>query len=126
MRRIIKIGDIKLDNPLFIKEEFNQKNVKGISFNTLNGGKIVYESIKRNNANYYTLISKDSGWLKEETINQLLLLCDDIEVKTTMEFKDGEVLNIRFAYELGEVIETEDVINEDGGWFKVTIKTCRI
>jgi len=126
MRKVIKIGSINLDYPLFIKEEFLQKNVKAVAFDTLAGSKIVYESIKRNSANYITLISKDSGWQKETTINNILTLADDIEVETTITFKDDTTLKVRFAYELGEVIKTEDVINENGNWFKVEIKMCRI
>jgi len=126
MRKVIKIGSIKLDYPLFIKEEFLQKNVKAVAFETIGGSKIVYESIKRSSANYITLISKDSGWQKEATINNILTLADDIEVETEITFKDDTTLKVRFAYELGEVIKTEDVINENGNWFKVEIKMCRI
>jgi len=126
MRKVTKIGSIKLDYPLFIKEEFLQKNVKAVAFDTIGGSKIVYESIKRSSANYITLISKDSGWQKEATINNILTLADDIEVETEITFKDDTTLKVRFAYELGEVIKTEDVINENGNWFKVEIKMCRI
>ena len=126
MRKVIKIGSIKLDYPLFIKEEFLQKNVKAVAFETIGGSKIVYESIKRSSANYITLISKDSGWQKEATINNILTLADDIEVETEITFKDDTTLKVRFAYELGEVIKTEDVINENGNWFKIEIKMCRI
>jgi len=126
MRKVTKIGSINLDYPLFIKEEFMQKNVKAVAFDTLAGSKIIYESIKRNSANYITLISKESGWQKEATINNILTLADDIEVETTITFKDDTTLKVRFAYELGEVIKTEDVINENGNWFKVEIKMCRL
>jgi hypothetical protein len=47
MKRVKKIGTIKFDHNLFWLESFDVKNVKGISFNTLDGGSIVYESIKR-------------------------------------------------------------------------------
>ena len=126
MRKVIKIGSINLDYPLFIKEEFLQKNVRAVAFDTLAGSKIIYESIKRNSANYITLISKESGWQKEATINNILNLADDLDVETTITFKDDTTLKVRFAYELGEVIKTEDVINENGNWFKVEIKMCRI
>ena len=126
MRKVIKIGSIKLDYPLFIKEEFLQKNVKAVAFDTIGGSKIVYESIKRSSANYITLISKDSGWQKEVTIKNILNLADDLGVETTLTFSDNSTLKVRFAYELGEVIKTEDVINENGNWFKVEIKMCRI
>jgi len=126
MRKVIKIGSINLDYPLFIKEEFLQKNVRAVAFDTIGGSKIVYESIKRNSANYITLISKDSGWQKEATINNILNLADDLDVETTLTFSDNTTLKVRFAYELGEVIKTEDVINENGNWFKVEIKMCRV
>jgi len=126
MTKIVKIGDILLDYPLFIKEEFKQKNVRAIAFDTIGGNKVVYESIKRNSANYITLISKDSGWLREETIKDILLLADDIEVETTITKDDGGIVKVRFAYEIEEIIKVEDVVNENGGWFKVEIALCMI
>ena len=126
MLKVKKIGDIELDYPLFIKEEFIPKNVKAVSFNTLGGSRIVYESVKRLSANYITLISKDSGWVKEETLKKILTLADDVGVETTVTFTDDTSVDVRFAYENGDVIKTEDAVHENGGWFTVEISLCRI
>lgn len=126
MTKIKDINGIKFDYPLFIKEEFNLKTIKGKAFNTLNGGKIVYETVKRNSGNYITLISKDSGWIREETLNKVLILLDDLGVETYITTTDDIQIKVRPAVEVGEVIKTSDVINENSGWFKVEIALCRI
>ena len=126
MTKVKDINGIKFDYPLFIKEEFNLKTIKGKAFNTLNGGKIVYETIKRNSGNYITLISKDSGWVSEKTLNKILILLDDLGVETYITTTDNIQIKVRPAVEIGEVIKTNDVINENGGWFKVEIALCRI
>ena len=126
MTKIKDINGIKFEYPLFIKEEFNLKTVKGKALNTLNGGKIVYETIKRNSGVYITLISKDSGWIREETLKKVLVLLDDIGVETYITTIENTQIKVRPAVEVGEVIKTSDVINEDSGWYKVEIALCRI
>jgi hypothetical protein len=125
MRRVIKIGDIVLDHKLYIKEEFAIRNVEAKTFNTISGGMVIYESVKRNNGSYYTLISYENGWQKEITLKNILSLANDIDVKTTITFDDNSIENVRFAYEKGEVIKAEPIF-ENSDWFKVEIATCRI
>ncbi len=126
MTKIKDINGIKFDYPLFIKEEFYLKTVKGKALNTLNGGKIVFETIKRNSGDYITLISKDSGWIKEETLKNILILLDDVGVETYITTIEDTQIKVRPAVEIGEVIKASDVINENSGWFKVEIALCRI
>lgn len=124
--RAISIEGIIFDNPLFIKEEFNLKDVKGKAFNTLNGGIIVYETIKRNNANYITLESKTSGWINEITLNKIVTLLDDLDVEVDLVFEDNSSVKVRPALEKGDVIIVENLINENSGWYSVTINLCRV
>jgi len=124
--KAISLGGVMFDNPLFIKEEFDLKNVKGKAFNTLNGGIIVYESIKRNNANYITLISNDSGWIRKETLDDILILLDDLNVEVDLELDDGNTIKVRPALEKGEVVKVEHLVNENSGWYNVTISLCRV
>ena len=127
MIRIMKIGNIELNYGLFIQEELNTtNNVQGKAFKTLSGGIIVYEKMKRGNAQYITLISKDSGWQKEETVENILSLLDNIDVQTTITDKLGIITQVRPAVEKGTIVNVSDVINEDGKWLKVTIRLCRI
>ena len=127
MTRIKMIGNILLDFDLFIKEEFNtNSNVQGKAFTTLSGGILVYETVKRNNSNYITLISKDSGWLLEDTVKNILLLLDDLGVVTTITDKSGIITPVRPAVEKGSIVNVTDAVNEDGKWLKVTIRLCRI
>jgi len=123
--RAVNLGGIEFDNPLFIKEEFNLKDVKGKAFDTLNGGIIVYESVKRTNANYVTLISKESGWIKKETLNDILTLLDDLDVEANLTMEDGSIIKVRPALEKGEVIKIEELF-ENSEWCKVTISLCKI
>jgi len=124
--RAVKLAGVIFDNPLFIKEEFELKDVKGKSFNTLNGGIIVYESVKRNNANYITLNSKNSGWIRKETIEAIISVLDDLNVEVDLELESGEIIKVRPALEKAPVIKTEDLINENSGWYNVTISLCRV
>ena len=111
MKRVKKIGSIKLDNHLFWLESFDLKNVKGVAFNTLDGGKIVYESIKRGSANNITLDSQEYGWQLEETIEKIVLLADELDVTTSITFIDDTEIKVRFRIEESDVIkEYEDKI----------------
>jgi len=125
MKRVKKIGDIELDNHLFWLESFDLKNVKGISFNTLDGGKIVYESIKRGSANNITLDSKDYGWQLEETIEKIMLLADELDVTTSITFTDNTEIKVRFGIEESDVIKVEQKY-EGCKWYSVTIKMARV
>ena len=120
MKRVIKIGGIELDNPLFWVESFDIKNVKGVSFNTLSGGKIIYESIKRNSAMNLTLESRDTGWIKEETLKNIITLADYLGVEIDVTFSDNTTAKARFRLE-ERAIEYEPLF--DGSkWYKVTIR----
>ena len=120
MKRVIKIGGVSLDNPLFWVESFDIKNVKGVSFNTLSGGKIIYESIKRNSAMNLTLESRDTGWIKEETLKNIITLADYLGVEIDVTFSDNTTAKARFRLE-ERAIEYEPLY--DGSkWYKVTIR----
>ena len=120
MKRVIKIGGVSLDNPLFWVESFDIKNVKGVSFNTLSGGKIIYESIKRNSAMNLTLESRDTGWIKEETLKNIITLADYLGVEIDVTFSDNTTAKARFRLE-ERAIEYEPLF--DGSkWYKVTIR----
>ena len=123
--RVVNLGGIEFDNPLFIKEEFSLKDVKGKAFNTLNGGVIVYESVKRGNANYITLISKESGWIKKETLDNVLTLLDDLNVEVDLTMDNGSVVKVRPALEKDEVIKVEELF-ENSKWYRVEIALCRV
>jgi hypothetical protein len=120
MKRVIKIANIKLDNPLFWVESFEVRSVKALSFNTLSGGKIVYESIKRNNATNLTLESRDTGWIKEETLYELLKIANNLGVEIDVTFADNTTSKARFRLE-ERAIEYEPLF--DGSkWYKVTVR----
>ena len=120
MKRVIKIGSIKLDNPLFWVESFEVRNVKAVSFNTLSGSKIIYESIKRKSVNNLTLESRDTGWIKEDTLEQIITLADYLGVEVDVTFADNTTSKARFRLE-ERAIEYEPLF--DGSkWYKVTIR----
>ena len=122
--KAVSLGGIKFDYPLFIKEEFNVKSVKAKAFNTLNGGIIIYETPKRNNANYITLESKTSGWVSRETLQKIVALLDDLGVETDLKLIDESIVKVRPALEK-EVIKAEDIY-ENSGWYRVEIALCRV
>lgn len=124
--KAISLGGITFDNPLFIREEFNLKNVKGKAFNTLNGGLVVYETPKRNNADYYTLISKESGWISKETLQSIISILNGLNVETDLVFDNTLNIKVRPAFEKGEVIVAESLVNENSGFYNVTINLCRV
>ena len=120
MIKIIKIGNITLDNALFLKESFSVKNVRAVSFDTVGGNKIIYESIKRDNANNITLESLDNGWIKENTLKDILLLANSINLKILLYTSNGGSFFARFRLEESDVIQTEQIY-EGSTWYKVTI-----
>jgi len=123
--RAIKIGDIELENGLWIKEEFYPRHVQAKSFTTIGGGGVVFESVKRNSLNYITLDSKESGWIRKETLQKILFLSDDVGVEVDLIFDDGGSVRVRFAHEKGEVIRAE-AIYEGSKWYRVEISLCRV
>ena len=125
MIKISKIGNIELDNNLFLLETFSIKNVKAEKFNTLDGGSIIFESTKRNNANDVTLDSKESGWLKESTLNEILTIANGLGVTVTLYAKDGATMEARFRIEENDAITAEQVY-EGSEWYKVVLKMARI
>jgi len=126
MTKVVSLGGIEFDYPLFIKDDFAMKKSRAEAFNTIGGSKVVFESVKRNNANYITLISKDSGWIKEETLKSITLLLDDLDVAVDLVAKDGTITKVRPALELGDVIKADDAVNELGKWLKVEILLCEV
>ena len=124
--RVVKIADIELEYPLWVKEEFSNKRAKAVSFRTLSGGILVYESTKRDNSNYITLESRKGGWIKKDTIKNILDIVDDVGVVLPLTFDTGEVINVRPALEKGDIIQVEDIITDGSSWKKVTINFCRV
>jgi len=125
VKRIKKIGDIELENSLFLLETFNVKNVKAKSFSTLDGGTIIYESVKRDNANLITLDSKNGGWIKEETLVKIVSLADNIGKEMPITDTNGNSLMARFRLEDRDVI-TVSQIYEGSEWYKVVLKMAKI
>lgn len=126
MTKIKKISGIELDYPLFIKEEYSTTGVQAKTFQTIGGGIIVYERVKRENSNYLTLISKDSGWVSKDKLREILYLGNSLGVQVNLLTLDGGIIQARFAHENGDFLKTEDVIHENGKWFKVEIALCKI
>ena len=125
MKRVVKIADVLLDNPLFIEDEFAIKNTQAVTFKTLSGGTVVYESIKRNNANYITLTSDDNGWQRYETINNILLLLDDLGFTFPILLEDGATVKCRLAIEHEKAIQATKLY-EGSKWYKVKIFLARV
>jgi len=121
MIRIKKIGGIELDNPLYMLESFEIKNVKAVSFNTLGGSKIVYESIRRDNANNITLDSMENGWLRLETLQKIVNLANELGLTVDLTTTDNSTVKARFRLEEKEVVKAEPLF-EGSEWYKVTIK----
>jgi len=121
MIRIIKIGGIELDNPLYVLESFEIKNIKAVSFNTLGGSKIVYESIRRDNANNITLDSMENGWLRLETLQKIVNLANELGLTVDLTTTDNSTVKARFRLEEKEVVKAEPLF-EGSEWYKVTIK----
>ncbi len=119
------IGPVELDNPLFVKESFAPQSVRAKAFMTVGGGLTVYEGPKRQSANYITLVSQDTGWLKEQTIEAIRDLGDEIGARVEVRLGDGSSVWARFAHEKGEAIKATPLF--DGSiWHKAEIALCLI
>ena len=125
MIRIIKIGTIELENPLYVLESFEIKNVKAVSFNTLGGSRIIYESIRRDNANDLTLDSMQNGWLKLDTVKKIANLANNIEIEVELLTTENSTTKARFRLEEKEVIKAEPLF-EGSEWYKVKIKMAYV
>ncbi|MEO1953536.1 MAG: hypothetical protein ABGW74_02410 [Campylobacterales bacterium] len=125
MVRIKNIGGIELESSLFLVESFSVKNVQAVSFKTLDGGAVIYESIKRDSANNITLDSRENGWIDENTISKLVSMANDLGVEVMLTTTDGATIKARFRLEEDEVIKAEQIY-EGSKWYKVVIKMARV
>jgi len=125
MTRIKNIGGIELESSLFLIESFAVKNVQAVKFETLDGGAVIFESIKRDSANNITLDSRENGWLKEDTISKLVSIANDLGIEVTLTTADDATLKARFRLEESEVIKAEQIY-EGSKWYKVVIKMARL
>ena len=126
MTRVESLGGVVFEYPLFIKDDFSLRSVRGSAFDTLGGSKVVFEGVKRASAVYVTLISKESGWVREDTLNKIVALLDDVDVEVELVTTTGASFKVRPAVELGEVVKASDAVHEDGGWLKVEILLCKV
>ena len=67
-----------------------------------------------------TLESRDTGWIKEETLKNIITLADYLGVEIDVTFSDNTTAKARFRLE-ERAIEYEPLF--DGSkWYKVTIR----
>lgn len=73
-KKVISIGGVTLDTPLFIDNDFNYNNYLGVSKKTVDGELVssIYE--KGTHSKLYRIYSNDNGWIKQSTINLIRLL----------------------------------------------------
>jgi hypothetical protein len=70
--------------------------------------------------NNLTLESRDTGWIKEETLYELLKIANNLGVEIDVTFSDNTTAKARFRLE-EKVVEYEPLF--DGSkWYKVTIR----
>lgn len=101
--RVVRIGNIRLDNAIYIKESTAAYKVTAEVRDTIGGGKVYFESVREPSSFSLTLESGDYGWQRLPTINALIALSeqkigDDFEV----ELDDGSIKICRFRYEVND------------------------
>jgi len=119
MVRVKNIGGIELDNPLFILESYKSKNVVAKVFETLSNSKIVYESYKRNPT--ITLDSKEGGWISEDTLKNILMLSDDLDVTTTLTTTQDKEIKVRFKHEMAQGFVEYSELYEGSRFYKIKL-----
>jgi hypothetical protein len=121
MLKIVKIGDVELNYPLWWLETYQPRNVKATAFNTIGGSKVVWESYRRDNSSTITLSSEENGWVHQTTLQRLSALANEPGLTFPIYTSTGEVLNCRFIHEEEGFFKYEPLW-EGSEWFKVTIK----
>lgn len=98
--RIVKIGDIVLDNVMWVTEGLDSSAVVSEVVNNLDGGIIVFEQLKRISRQNITLVSKDNGWQSKVTTDAILALANgSLGLDFIVEDDDGGTFTARFRHE---------------------------
>jgi hypothetical protein len=110
--KVVRIGDITLDNPMFVKETGVSYKIASEVRDTIAGGKVYFESVREPSSFTLTLESGDYGWQRLSTVQSLISLSeqkigDDFEVR----LDDGSAKICRFRYEVsdGRCVDFEPV-----------------
>ena len=124
MKKVIKIGTIILTYPMWVEESLQDTNVSSVEINNVDGGKIVFNQYIRNSAQNVTLISKDSGWQKEDIVADLISLANSsIDTDIQIQYNDLTTENVRFNYT--QAVQF-DPIYEGADYYKGKIKFRKI
>ena len=122
MKKAVRIGSIDFDYKLWVTQEYAAiKNVASAR-RTVAGTTVVYEQANRNTSLLITLDSKNSGWQKESTVEAIIELADGLLGKsTTLEYDDGTMDSVRFAYETRGGAVQASALYEGADWYKIKI-----
>ena len=117
-----KIGDIVLDNKMWVLEEDTSTKVDAKASRTIGGGLVVYELQNRGSAQFVTLDSKNNGWQSEATRDAIIAIADgSLGSTTTITYDDDSVEEVRFAHETrGGAVQFKPIF-EGSSWYTAKI-----
>ena len=120
-KRLTKIGDIELQNPLHIKEFYNPKNILEKNYIGIDGGLISYQ--KRLKAESRTAYSFESGWLNYQEKEAILNLYNNLGFELTLTYSDNTTERVRFNHSKGISFAP---LFEGSEYYKATINFIKI
>lgn len=120
--RLLRVGNITLDEPLFLESEFYSNKITAKSDEAIDGTEIVFEARTKNEALNFT--HKNIAWQKRETIQALIALADTSIGKNITVQTDALSIEVRFDYTKNAVKGEE--LFAGGSLFLVEIYLKRI
>lgn len=121
--RLIEVGGVRLDEPLFLADAFSAKKNTARSDFSIDGSEIIFESEAKFNNLFFT--HKDTAWQGLECLNSLILLANSslgvvLNIKTDL----GE-LKARFDYTQSAVSAQPLHIGSDKFLVEVNLKEVK-
>ena len=98
-KRVISIGSTTLNRSLYVEELDKPNNIQSEVNMSESGIHLVWQMEIQ--TPYITLVSKQSGWLDQETKDALMAQYALLETSFVLTYSDLSTDNVRFAHERG-------------------------
>ena len=104
--KLIRVGEIVLDEGLFLDSEFDSDAISATALRTIEGGEVVFA--RQNKARELYFSANGVAWNSKASLNALIALANNADESViVLEFDTGEVISARFDYANQPVVSGE-------------------
>lgn len=121
MNRATQISTTEFLYPMWVKELKNPNTMMGDMEMSVAGTHIVYQA--QIHTPYITLESRESGWLNETNMTELIALYNQLDTTFTLTYSDASTDTVRFAHEKGIIFKPT---HEGSCYYYATINLAKV